>query len=89
MGFVGINIKKFLVYSIRVVFFLVVIWNGVFIIEILNKVGWSFEKIFFKYYNLDVIKIKWCVCVFLKFLWKYVLLKRNKLVINLIVVYFK
>lgn len=58
LGLAGINIKKFSAHSTRAASSSAAIRNGVPITEILNKAGWSSEKTFFKYYNLDVTKTK-------------------------------
>lgn len=51
MWWVGIDIIKFKLYSICVVFILVVSWNVVFLENILIVVGWKSDCVFVKYYN--------------------------------------
>lgn len=58
MKFVGIDIFIFGVYSIRVVFILVVKVYNVFIIIIMKFVGWFFESIFSKFYNKVIVGVK-------------------------------
>lgn len=54
--FVGIDIKKFKFYSIRVVVVLVVSNVLVFLDEIFKIVGWLLEFIFGKFYNKFVLR---------------------------------
>lgn len=51
---VGIDIVNFMLYSIRVVFVLVVFRKGLFLEIIMVVVGWLVECIFVIYYKKDV-----------------------------------
>jgi hypothetical protein len=55
LGLAGVDIKKFSAHSTRAASSSAAKQNGVPIREILNKAGWSSEKTFLKFYNLDVV----------------------------------
>ena len=50
----GINVEIYGAHSTRSVFTLTCLANGTYVAPILNKVGWSFEQPFAKFYNKSV-----------------------------------
>ena len=56
LGSAGIDIKKFSAHSTRAASSSAAKQNGVPVGEILKRAGWSSEKTFHKFYNLNIVK---------------------------------
>lgn len=56
LGSAGIDIKKFSAHSTRAASSSAAKQNGVPVGEILKRAGWSSEKTFLKFYNLNIVK---------------------------------